>query len=99
MLLKKNIPTPMQSLMQVNSFVKHQVIYDFSLLLGVTTSIIILLSCSLHAHLMVQFPISHHYVGSISDVKLTRVSGLIAKLPRNNGASVMADRVSQYEIS
>ena len=36
--------------------------------------------------------ISSLYVGSISDVELTRVSGLISKLPRNESASVMADR-------
>ena len=36
--------------------------------------------------------ISLLYVGSISDVELTRVSGLISKLPRNESASVMADR-------
>ena len=32
------------------------------------------------------------YVGSISDVELTCMSGLIPKLARNEGASVMADR-------
>ena len=36
--------------------------------------------------------ISSLYVGSISDVELTRVSGLISRLPKNEGASVMADR-------
>ena len=36
--------------------------------------------------------ISSLYVGSISDVELTRVSGLIPKLPNNEGVSIMADR-------
>ena len=36
--------------------------------------------------------ISSLYVGLISDVELTRVSELIAKLPRNDGASVIPDR-------
>ena len=32
-------------------------------------------------------------------LELTRMSGLIPKLLRNEGASVMADRGSQYGIS
>ena len=36
--------------------------------------------------------ISPLYVGSISDVELTRVSGFIQKLEGRNGISIMADR-------
>ena len=36
--------------------------------------------------------ISSLYVGSISDAELTRVSGLIPKLPKNEDVSVVADR-------
>ena len=68
----------MESLMQVNSFLKHQVIYDTAkLLIGYTSE--------------VPLPI-YLYVGLISDVELTCMSGLIPKLARNEGASVMADR-------
>ena len=35
---------------------------------------------------------SHLYVGSISDVELTRVSGFIEELKGKSGISVMADR-------
>ena len=38
------------------------VIYGFSLSLGVTTSTTILRSCSLHAHLMMRFLTSYHFV-------------------------------------
>ena len=36
--------------------------------------------------------VSQLYVGSISDVELTRVSGYLETLNGNSGASVMADR-------
>ena len=36
--------------------------------------------------------VSKLYVGSISDVELTRVSGYLETLDRKSGASVMADR-------
>ena len=36
--------------------------------------------------------ISSFYAGSILDVELTRVSGLLSKLPRNESTSVMTDR-------
>ena len=80
--------------MQASSFLKHQVIYDFSLPLEVTTSITtltakLLIACTPNGAISY---ISSLYVGSISDVELTRVSGLISKLPRNESASVMADR-------
>ena len=69
-------------------------IYDFNFPLGVTTSITILVRYSLHAYLpngAIAY-ISSLYVGSISNVELTHVPGLITKLPRNKGASVMAVR-------
>ena len=80
----------MQLLMQVNSFLKHQVIYEFSLPLGVNHSTAnLFIACTPNGTISY---ISSLYVGSISDVELTCVSGLISKLPRNEGAYVMADR-------
>ena len=90
---KEKYPNTYAIMMQVNSFLKHQGIYDSSLLLGVTTkhhNTAKLLNAGAPNGAISY--ISSLYVGSISDVQLTRVSRLIPKLSRNDGVSVMADR-------
>ena len=41
---------------------------------------------------MEQYVLFHLYVGSISDVELTRSSGFLNKLQDKSGISIMADR-------
>ena len=49
----------------------------------------LLISCTVNGAISY---ISSFYVGLISDEELTCMSGLIPKLPRNEGASVVADK-------
>ena len=72
--------------MQVNSFLKHQVIYGFSLPLKVTTY---------KYHNTAKLFIVCTPNGAIPNISSLYVGLIIPKLPKNESASALADRASQ----
>ena len=73
---------------------RHLQIYACNPPHGVNINITILLNFLWHAHQMVLFLLFHlHvFVGSISDIELTRESGFLTTLQDKPGISIMADR-------
>ena len=84
----------MQLLTGLNYSFKHLQIYSCSLALGVSTSITTHSNFLLHAYTpngAISY-ISDLFVGSISDVELTKTSGFLKVLEDKPGVSIMADR-------